>query len=62
MVVGIGLVLSLVAHQPVGQQSLRFGRLMLDDGPVGLVDLTLAKQIVEAAQRLLTSSLFCAIT
>ena len=24
-------------------------RLMLDDGPVGLVDLTLAKQIVEAA-------------
>ena len=52
VVVGIGLVLSLVAHQPVGQQSLRFGRLMLDDGPVGLVDLTLAKQIVEAAQRL----------
>lgn len=33
VVVGIGLVLSLVAHQPVGQQSLRFGRLMLDDGP-----------------------------
>ena len=51
-VVGIRLVLLFVADEPVLEGALLLRRTVLDDGPVGLVDLSVAEHLVEPLQGL----------
>ncbi len=52
LVVGIGFVLLLIAHYPVGQRVLLLFGAVFHDSPVRLVDVSETEHIVEACQSL----------
>ena len=52
VVIGIGLVLLLIAHQPMDESSLRLLGRVLHDGPVALLHLSVGKHRIEPRESL----------